>query len=79
MIIFDQENIIITLNSSLVMNAFVYEGTNITPIGISKDVSIRKIRISMNGTLLIGFKNTDLRVQVFTVTKLVSTLPDAGL
>lgn len=78
MIIFDQENIIITLNSSLIMNAFVYEGTNITPIGISKDVSIRSIRISMNGTLLIGFKNTELRAQVFTVTKLVSTLPEAG-
>ena len=40
MIVFDKENIVITGNDSYILDAFLYEGTNITAISINKDLGL---------------------------------------
>jgi hypothetical protein len=58
MIVFNKEKIIITRNDSGFLNALLYEGTNLTAIGINKDLKLSSVSFSLNENLFIGYKNT---------------------
>jgi hypothetical protein len=75
MIVFNKENIIITVDSFGYLNASLYEVTNITVIGINKDLKLSSsISLSLNENLFIGYNDKVRQIQVFTVTKLISPL-----
>ncbi len=73
--LFSNEKIILTLSTSYMLNAFTYdEANNLTSIGITSDIRFRDIRLSGNGSFLIGYLYTELQAQVYQVVKLVSPL-----
>jgi hypothetical protein len=72
MVVVGNSNIIIFRNSSSILDAYFYEGTNVTSINIRKDVKLRSISLSDNGNLLIGWNYDRTKIQVHKVTIFLS-------
>jgi hypothetical protein len=72
MVVVEKSNIIISRNSSSILDAYFYEGTNVTSINIRADVKLRSISLSYNGNLLIGLNYDKTKIQVHKVAIFLS-------